>query len=223
MADGVLRQRFRRWVWSVRATLLFTGLLVLVYGVQLAAAGSLEHAAAYSVAKNWLGHGAGVFLVLSPLLHSSHDHLLSNLRPLLFSGVVTERRVGSWSAVRFTYGTAALANILAPLLGIGGRGLGVSSAFYGLWTFIFVTFALEFMSELTNEYTRYWRLIPYGVLAGWGFLYATTGVLQYLRVLPASQGVAKGAHFLGIVFGVVWFMSRQFELNVDLVRAHLVE
>jgi len=86
-----------------------------------------------------------------------------------------------------------------PILGFGGSGVGISGAFYGLWTVIGVTYAAKWWPSLAPKSRNYKWLIVQGILWFVGLLHAVTAVLQY----PVSQGVGTGAQLAGVVMGVL--------------------
>lgn len=205
-----LQRDFKERVETIWATLGLVILILLVYGIQLIIVGDLEPRAAYEVVSEWIQPNPGFYLFLSPLLHSYHEHVVHNVVLLLISGTLTERRIGSRPLLFFVYGSGVITNVSPGLLGYGGYGVGISGAFYGLWTFVGITYTIEWWDELDRETRNYMRLLGYPALWLIGLGHLVTAVFQYVGLLAVTPGAATGAHLTGVIFGVILFIEQSF-------------
>lgn len=194
-----LEARLDAAVRNSRATVGIALVLVAVYGLQLFLAGSLRSGPARLVVEHRLGTHGLLFLLASPLVHSSHGHLLGNLSLLLPGGAVAERLVDRRSYVGFVYAVGALSNVLPPVLGVGGFGVGISGAFYGLFAFVGVAYVAK--AYATSSLLRRFLYTFVGVF---GLSFALSGVQQWVGAEPVAPGTATGAHLLGVLFGLGW-------------------
>lgn len=211
--DGTL-ETINELGYSIRGTLGFVALLVVVYAAQWISAAFMGYETTYRVVNEYIRSHIWLFVYGSPLVHSSFSHLIWNLGFLLIGGALTERRVGWWKFVAFVYGVGLLTNILPAILGFGGFSNGISGGNFGLWAF----FGLVYTKAGRQDDEERPKLNF--VLALGGTVYALIGVFQYLGLFPAPPGSAKGAHLLGIIFGVLWFFSRRFDFELHLTEIH---
>jgi membrane associated rhomboid family serine protease len=200
------KKQLKIFIWRSRATLLLVSVLVFVYIFQMAIAESIRSGAAYGVIESQIRPHTTVLFFLSPLLHSSHQHLVKNLASLTLSGGITERRIDSLPLIFLVYLAGILSNALPSMLKYGGIGIGISGAFYGLWTYIGISYATEWWDDV--EARDYKQMFIHAILWLLGLWYAVTGVLQYFGLLPVTAGTATGAHLTGVIFGAILFGSR---------------
>lgn len=212
--DGPLRY-IKAFVYSIRGTLGFAALLGVVFATQLAVVEHLGYDTAYQVINEHIRTNTALYVYGSHLVHSSLSHLLWNLGFLLISGAITERKVGWRRLVTFVYVAGLLSNTVPALLGFGGFGVGISGANFGLWAFFGLLFAQE--GRRDDEDHPGFNIL----LALLGTVYALFGVSQYVGLLPAPPGTAKGAHLLGIILGVVWFSYYQVVFRSDFSEIRL--
>jgi membrane associated rhomboid family serine protease len=201
----------REFLYNARATVGLTVVTLGVYGLQLLIAGSTDLTAAFQMVDETIRPNPEFYLVLGPLLHSTHSHVAGNVVSFLICGSVVEQQIESRQLAGFVVGTAVLSNVLPQILGIGGFGLGISGALYGLWTFASIRYYRDGPSY-TGQHegvVRYLVIIGMSLVIVVGGLYALTGVAQFGGLLPVGQGVSAGAHFLGIVFGAGFWMYRR--------------
>jgi membrane associated rhomboid family serine protease len=195
-----------REIW---ATLALVSMLVLIYVCQLIVSGSFEDGAAYSIADGPVRSNAGLFLILSPLLHASHGHLLLNLANLFVAGSIFEIRDGHRRLLLIVYLVGAVSNFLPPLLGYGNTGLGVSGSFYALWIIVGISSGRKLWEAQEYKITlrvvwSIWSLVILLV----GVAHGVTAGLQYLGLVPVSSGSARAAHLTGVILGMLWVLLR---------------
>lgn len=194
-----LRATLEATVWKSRATIAIALALLAVYGLQVLLAGTLRSGAAYLVVERRISPSSYLYVLGSPLVHSSHGHLLGNLTLMLPGGGFVERLVDRRAYVAFVYVAGVLSNLLPPFLGLGGFGVGISGAFYGLWTFL----GVAYVAKAYVSTDLLWRFL-YTLVGVFGLSYAVIGIQQWVGVEPVAPGTATGAHVLGVVFGLAW-------------------
>lgn len=194
----------RNWLHETRATWGFVILLFIIYAMQLAVAGSLEWSAAYTAVRELRQSLMPVLVLLSPLFHSNHGHIVSNVVVIFTGGVLVERRVGPKRWFAFVYLCAYFANILPVFL--GGLGIGASGAGFGLSIFVGLEYARLCKRELDRMGVMWTRSVWFGSISGIGLFWGLLPVFQVLGVFPLS-GATVG-HFVGTLGGIVWFWLR---------------
>lgn len=188
-------------LWGVRATLAIILLLYVVYGFQLAMAGSIERTAAYTVIDDHLQHNPLIFVVLAPFLHSYHGHIFWNSMAILVAGTYVERHVGRLQFIMFFYIGGIWINITSALLGFG-LGAGASGVAFGLLAFMGLSLIRELMIQTPRSKWAY-------VYAGLGALLLSRALIPFLRITgtaPITEGT--GGHLIGSIFGICLFGVR---------------
>jgi membrane associated rhomboid family serine protease len=194
------------WLYSIRGTVGFGMLIGVVYGIQLALAGSLNSGAGYRVAEEYLRPNPGAFFAFAPVAHSTHIHIASNLFFLLIGGVITERILGTKWFLMFLYASGVLSCFLPPYSGLGGPGIGISGGNLALWTFFGLYYFVEYQLAVPRFGVFERRQLIHLGIAALGTGIALRGIMQFLGLMSTPSGVAKGSHLLGVLLGVLGFV-----------------
>ncbi|MHB9285675.1 rhomboid family intramembrane serine protease [Halobacteriales archaeon Cl-PHB] len=195
----------------IPATYAFLGFITAVYLGQLILAGSTADGAAKTAVYMLPGEG---FLALNPWLHSDHMHILENALAFAMLGWWTERQVGTWLFVKSAVAAGYITNLLPLLAGIAGHSVGISGITNTLWTFVMLAFFTRFYPAITDPDTPDLPLIGYLILSiAILRLFVGPSIAEFIGYVPAPDGVAKEAHFLGVVLGTFWFLYRRADLD----------
>ena len=170
--------------------------LVAVYCLELLVAGSLADGAAYGMIQAYIRPHSGLLFVVSPLLHSSHSHIVGNLTLLVLSGYLTEREFGpAYLVLLYVFG--ALANFIPVFW--AGPAVGISAGYYALLAFVGIVYAAKTLAMFSTE-SLLWVFPLLGTL--FGLFYSGVELTTGIGIIGVSGSAA--VHLLGIVFGLVW-------------------
>jgi len=185
--------------WPTR-TLGVAAVVALVYLGQLLAAGSFASTAAYRWATEFQrGIGAGS-VVFSWVLHSSHEHILSNLVVFLLSGWWVESRIEGRRYIQGAAGWLGIGANVAALVVFSEAGRGLSGVTTGLVAMV----ALGTLQRLSNPNRVEWITISQAIIA----LFWLSFSVGAIGLLPI--GTAVWVHRCGAVFGLVWYMAERY-------------
>lgn len=185
----------------------------IIYAAQLLIAGSSADGAA-ARAVYMLPDGG--FLALNPWMHSDHLHIFQNA--VIFAGLGwwAEQQIGT---KRFSIAVIAagyLTNLVPLFIGFGGHTVGISGITNMLWTLLALTLIVNFFNEISDPTTSDMKPIGHLIFAFGIFgMFVWPSIAQFFGYMAAQNGAAKGAHFLGVVLGVVWYVLRHYESRVD--------
>lgn len=180
--------------------------MFVAYAGQLVLAGSLRSGAAYEAVFTLPRMG---YTTLNPWLHSKHGHLLENAIVFALLGYWTEKRVGSQQFVVAVLATGYLTNLIPPVFGFGGLGLGASGITNALWANFTIGQFVAFQDAIQEDSPVVHQLILHWGLLFVGLLFVLRSIAEFFGLIPHSPGTAIGAHVLGVALGIGWFICRR--------------
>lgn len=192
------------------ATIAVLSLMVVIYAGQLFIAGSLQDDTAYTVANSL---STGVYVALTPWLHSSHKHILENAGIFIILGLWTERRVGSIPFLGIVLFAGYLTNLAPAILGFGGPGLGASGITNALWAYFTGVQIVKYQQVIQRESQPIRHAIQPLVLSFVGLLFVIRSIAEFTGYISPPSGTATGAHFLGVVLGFGWLAYRSIRIS----------
>lgn len=157
------------------------------------------------------------YLVLAPWMHGGFGHLWQNLAVYLILGVWVEKRVGSWTYLKFVSLVPYMALYVPVALDIGGLSQGASGLTKALGGYVGLAVFVGLFRRLESIEVD-WRWV---LVAGLYFVvlvllgrYAMVTVERFFYLSPRPEGVAISAHFTGLVLGWLWFGYRGLRYGV---------
>lgn len=196
-------QGLRRYLGTFAAAVLLTGIYLIVF----LAAETLYQESIMELLNSTWGTYSFRTKLLSPWAHTSHSNFLNNLVLFVISAAAVERKTGTKIFIVFTGVSGYYANLLSPILGIGTPGVGISGVFYGLYAFIAILYLFEFLDHGFNG--LHYLSVPTFLLFSIGLTMTIKGIAEFfglspvLGLTPPGQGVALGAHFIGVLLGIL--------------------
>lgn len=187
------------------ATLTVAAILIIVYLGQLAVAGSLHPEAAFLAIRALPDVG---YLLLNPWIHSFHRHLVENLAMFVLLAGWVERRVNSAHLAVAIIVAGYSTNLVPPVIGFGGLGVGASGITNALWAYFTGTQLVRFSSELNSNSPGFRTAIPYLAFFGIGLVFVLQTLAEFLGYIPVTQNTATGAHLFGVCLGFGWVALR---------------
>lgn len=151
------------------------------------------------------------YYFLSPWTHGGLEHLWNNIVFLIPLGIYVERRVGSPWFLAFSLLCPYFALHLSVLLGISGLTEGASGLTKALTGYAIPVLFAGFVHRLDGlrDFDGKWRELVVAVvtLVALAILLrsALLTVLRFAGRESVPGYVSVGAHFLGLVAGMVWF------------------
>lgn len=195
------KQRLRQY----RGTLGLAASLTIIYIALFLVAEYLYNEPIYHLLDSTWGAYSPQSILLSPWGHTTHSNFLNNLLLFIVSSAAVERITGTKALVVFTAASGYFANLLPPILGIGGPGVGISGAFYGLWTIVATLYFIEFLDDVFNGLHYSSILILF--LTTWGLTTTKEGIFEFFGLSTPNPGIAVGAHFIGVLFGLLFALT----------------
>jgi hypothetical protein len=186
------------------ATLTVAAILIIVYLGQLAVAGSLHSEAAF-LAVRALPVG---YLIFNPWIHSFHRHLVENLAMFVLLASWAERRVNSSHLAVAIIVTGYSTNLVPPVVGFGGPGVGASGITNALWAYFTGTQLARFSSAVNDNPPNFRTAISHLAYFGIGLVFVLQSFAEFLGYVPVTQNTATGAHLLGVCLGFGWLTLR---------------
>lgn len=192
-SESILHSKFSR-LRECKVTIAVIGVVSVAYVVELALVQSIAPTAGHEFLSTKLINREYLAWILSPVLHSSHSHILWNIALFTPFALLTEQR-GYSSVFLFYLIVVAYTGVATNQVASGGWAVGISSLSYSLQ-------AREIVYR--GDQLRQNLGIAHAVVLVIAVLLVTKGVLQAFGYLPSQQGTAHTAHFIGVLLGVVW-------------------
>lgn len=189
----------------IPVTYAFLLLLLGSYAGQLIITGNWSYSAAYAAVPK---PPSIEYVLVNPWLHSDHFHILGNAVMLLFLGWWTERRVEQPVFLAIVLSAGYLSNLLPAILGFGGLGLGASGVTNMLWGFFTGEQLLRVQRSITEHQLTSRAVLAPITLYLFGLVFVLKAIAEFFGYLPSQAGTATGAHFLGVLLGLIWVLVR---------------
>lgn len=199
---GEIQELVETRLWEPRATIAFTALLFLVYAAQLSIAGSVHWSAAHTVVTNLQQSWTPGLLVLSPLLHSNHGHVIGNAVFLLLGGLLAERRLGSKVTLLLMYVIGLAANVL-PVTIVSSGGVGASGAVAGIWAFAGLTHSIELKRVIDETGSIPVQAMEHFFAIFGAIFFAVLPFPRAIGILPPEEGTI--GHLTGVIVAVAFY------------------
>lgn len=193
----------------IPVTIITVLVTVFAYLVELELAGSTSSHAAGPFLNSSLDNYQLVVLLLSPILHSSHNHIIQNLMLFIPFSYFVESRVDSsvfflfWLIVGYL---GAFCNVLVE----GSIGVGISGIMYGV-----VAREANFRIHSWKDSESGFQELKHGIIWALAMTIIAMGIGQTVGILPVATGTAKTAHVVGIVVGFIWSV---FDLETFILK-----
>ena len=197
----------RNYLKERRVTVCFSILMLVVYLITLLLAGSFQSNAAYAYISNLGNSLDGLIALITPILHSSHNHIAQNLVLFFIFGSMVERRDTTVTYIGFIFITGILSNsIVAPL--VEGAAIGVSSVNYGLKSreIIYRGFEIAKSDSLITKD---------------GLVVVIISILIIIGFLYPVSGASIPAHATGLIVGLIWetaIMAQSTDKRIPKLR-----
>lgn len=161
------------------------------------------------------------YYYLSPWTHGGLNHFLQNMVFLLPLGVYVERRVGSFWFLAFSLLSPYFALHLSVFLGLSGLTEGASGLTKALTGYAIPVLFAGFVHRLggLRDFDGEWReaVVAVVTLAALVILLgsARLTVWRFAGLEASPEYVSVGAHLIGLVLGVLWFVWRLWRHGLE--------
>jgi membrane associated rhomboid family serine protease len=147
----------------------------------------------------------GTYFLIAPWLHGGTGHIIENIPVLIVFGSWMENRVERRRYTIFTLAAAYGSLYFPPLFQYGGFSKGASGLTKALIAYASVCLVVYTAKEVNKgEFSI--RVVASVVALFFTIPSIMRTTMRFFHLMPRPEGIAIGAHFTGILFGLSYIL-----------------